>query len=651
MISCSKCGTSNRDGAKFCQSCGQGLAQPASLSSLEGKPPIQPGVASSASTWPTAGPPPPTTSTEVMPAPLPPDGDSGLTAAPQPKPTISQAPASPTEPAETDPLASQAMAAAGIVPAEPAATASTRPLPTAQPVFAALPDGARIENQRYEVTKLVSESSKQNVYLVTDLLGRHCPGCGSADTTKDETFCSNCGVTLPTESPSYVLRETADADMLAQEKLVAEHKVWHPNLVNVYRFFQDCPYGTQRFYLVSDPDDGGSPALLPKPQPLEKVLVWGKQLAEGLAALHAQGIRHRNIKVASLRLDDDKARLTNFGLVEKVPKAAPKDWFADDVADLARALHEALLADQPLAPSVATVFDKALSQDKATRYASATAFAADLATVAESLQHADSVTMVVGRRSHVGMVRDHNEDSLLTLEVQRIQLSESRLVGVYVVADGMGGHAAGEVASGLSINAVARYVTNKVQLPWIDDATPPNYGDLLKEAFLEANRIVYERGRKARADMGTTLVAALVVGCEAFVANIGDSRCYRLRGQNLEQITTDHSLVERLVAAKQITREEARTHPQRNLIYRTVGDKPQVEVDVFKVNLHPDDSLLLCSDGLHGMVEDEQIQDVLLHGLPPQAACEELIRLANAAGGDDNVSVIVAQIIEAKGSR
>jgi serine/threonine protein phosphatase PrpC len=151
--------------------------------------------------------------------------------------------------------------------------------------------------------------------------------------------------------------------------------------------------------------------------------------------------------------------------------------------------------------------------------------------------------------------------------------------------------------------------------------------------------------------MGTTLVVALVASGEAFVANIGDSRCYHLSGQELKQITTDHSLVERLVAAKQITREEARVHPQRNYIYRTVGDKPQVEADLFKVNLRPGDALVLCSDGLHGMVEDPVIQETLLHSPHPQAACEELIRLANVAGGDDNVTVIVVQMLEVKGNR
>jgi len=167
---------------------------------------------------------------------------------------------------------------------------------------------------------------------------------------------------------------------------------------------------------------------------------------------------------------------------------------------------------------------------------------------------------------------------------------------------------------------------------------------------LEANRAVYERGRKARSDMGTTLVVALAVGSEVYVANIGDSRAYRVNQREIQQITTDHSVVERLVATGEITREQARTHPQRNLIYRTVGDKPQIEVDLFHESLKPGDWLVLCSDGLNGMVEDTQIQLAVTTALNPQAACEELVRLANEAGGDDNITVIVVRPEEVGGA-
>lgn len=518
--------------------------------------------------------------------------------------------------------------------------------------FAPLPEGALLDNRRYEVVAVLGSSPKLNAYQVIDHEGRYCKECGSAESTQQDEYCANCGVNLSKAPGMFWLRETSEADMWEREAQMAERKLWHPGLVNIYRVFRDRPYGDLvRSYLVSDPEEGEALEALPRPQPEEKVLAWGLQLAAAVGYLHGQGFRHRNIRPANVRLVGDQVKLTNFGKAEKVARAEDKDWPASEVADLARMLHDDLLGGQPLAPVTAVVFAKALSPDKNVRYASADAFAAGLTEAIEALKRVSSIALVVGRLSHVGMVRDHNEDSLLTLEVQRTQLSEAQPVGLYVVADGMGGHEAGEVASGVAINTVAKVLTEKLFVPWLEGSAASNYGDLLKEAFQKANQAVYERGRKARTDMGTTLVGALVIGGEAFVANIGDSRCYRISRDGLTQVTTDHSLVERLIAARQITREEARVHPQRNYIYRTVGDKPQVEVDVFKVGLQPDDVLLLCSDGLSGMVEDPQIQEVVLNSPNPQTACEKLVQLANAAGGDDNITVIVVQAVAANGNR
>jgi protein phosphatase len=526
------------------------------------------------------------------------------------------------------------------------------PLPVEPPVFAALPVGALLDGQRYEVTAILNEGTKLNAYHVVDHRERHCSQCGSQDNAPDEKYCANCGMALPDSPATYLMRETSEPDMWEGERLIAERKLWHKGLVNVYRIFSECPYGgISRFYLVTDQEEGESLAALPRPQPEEKTLLWGQQLAEVLAYLHNQGLRHRAIRSANVRLIGNQVKLTNFGRTEKVRKIEGKDWPAEEVAELARMLREDLLAGQELSPAVVALFEKALSSDKSARYMSAESLAADIAKTLEALHQVKSVALVVGRHSHVGVVRDHNEDCLITLEVQHAQLSENRPLGLYVVADGMGGHEAGEIASGLAVSAVARVIANNLMLPWMDGKPPTDYEALLKEAFQEANKAVHDRRRSARTDMGTTLVGALIVGTEAFIANIGDSRCYHLNKEEFRQITVDHSLVERLVATGQINREEARVHPQRNYIYRTVGDKPQVEVDTFKVSLKPGDYLLLCSDGLNSMLEDEQIWQAVLDNPHPQSACEELIRLANAAGGDDNITAIVIQVLEISGAR
>ena len=565
------------------------------------------------------------------------------------------APAPPVEVLPTRPLHQESTAARPepLPAGQRASDVQTKPLPL--PEFIPLPRGALVLGRRYEVVSVINTSPRLNAYQVQDLQQLQCPQCGSTASKTDEKFCGDCGVSFSdgsVEHPTYLLRETLDREMLAQETLIAERGLRHKGLVNVHHAFDYRPYRPRsRFYLVSDLDEGTALTTLPQPQPEEKVLAWGQHLAEALAYLHGNGIRHRSIRLENIRLIDSQAKLTNFNLAEKMPKAAPKEWFAEDVEALARTLHE-LLAGQAPSPAVVTIFDKALSPDKDKRYATAEALAADLEKALEALRRPASVTLLVGRRSDPGQQRELNEDSLLTLEVEQVLQSESRPVGLYVVADGMGGHSAGEVASALAISAVARTVLSKVMVPVVEETGQAeaqvelDYGALLKEACVEANRTVYEQARKTRSDMGTTLVAALVVGSEAYVANIGDSRAYRVSHQEIRQITTDHSLVERLVATGQIKREEARTHPDRNVIYRTVGDKPQVEVDVFHQSLGRGDSLVLCSDGLSGMVEDAQVQQMVTACLHPQDACEQLVDLANKAGGDDNITVIVVRLKE-----
>jgi protein phosphatase len=144
--------------------------------------------------------------------------------------------------------------------------------------------------------------------------------------------------------------------------------------------------------------------------------------------------------------------------------------------------------------------------------------------------------------------------------------------------------------------------------------------------------------------MGTTCVAALVHGDEAVIAHAGDSRCYLINDHGILQLTSDHSLVQRLVQMKQLTPEEARTHPQRNVIYKNLGDKPTVEPDVLTQPILAGDRLLLCSDGLSNMVEDERLKQVVMLASSPQEACRQLIREANQAGGEDNITAILVQL-------
>jgi serine/threonine protein phosphatase PrpC len=217
--------------------------------------------------------------------------------------------------------------------------------------------------------------------------------------------------------------------------------------------------------------------------------------------------------------------------------------------------------------------------------------------------------------------------------------------GLFVVADGMGGHVNGQEASRLAIETIVDEVLPRV---WQGQTGAVSWGELLRQSVESANAAIYKRNLQiGGSSMGTTVTVALVVGSEAFVANVGDSRAYLYRpGQGLAQLTRDHSTVARLVEMGAITREEIYTHPQRNEIYRCLGALPTVEVDAFQETLQDGAVLLLCSDGLWEMVPDErQLADVLSSSwASADSMAERLVQLALAAGGLDNIGLVVVQV-------
>jgi len=165
-------------------------------------------------------------------------------------------------------------------------------------------------------------------------------------------------------------------------------------------------------------------------------------------------------------------------------------------------------------------------------------------------------------------------------------------------------------------------------------------------AAKEANRVVYEARTAKGSEMNSTLTMALVVQDTAYIANVGDSRTYVWNALGLQRISKDHSLVQRLVDTGMIAAGDVYTHPQRNLIYQSIGDRPDVRPDVFRRAIVPDDRLVLCSDGLWEMVRDEGLEEVLLAEADPQRACERLVKDANLAGGEDNISVIIVRVAQ-----
>ena len=236
--------------------------------------------------------------------------------------------------------------------------------------------------------------------------------------------------------------------------------------------------------------------------------------------------------------------------------------------------------------------------------------------------------MTAALRTDIGRVRKQNEDAAW--------LDEKR--GIYVVADGMGGHLAGEVASAMAIDAIKRMV-QKNDIASIS---------LLRETVVGAHEAISARARENQncSGMGTTISAMWRGGHYMYIAHVGDSRIYRLRKGELEQITQDHSLVEELVRAKIISREEARNHPRRNIITRALGTPGENAPDLLAADMEAGDLWLLCTDGLTGMVEDDQIERVLSSGESLDKMADILMKMALAAGGRDNVTLILCRVEE-----
>jgi protein phosphatase len=243
-----------------------------------------------------------------------------------------------------------------------------------------------------------------------------------------------------------------------------------------------------------------------------------------------------------------------------------------------------------------------------------------------------TVQLAVGARSDVGMIRSGNEDNFFA------EADERR--GVFVVADGMGGHAAGEVASEMAVQIVAR------QLLLIASVREEGAAHKLAQALKDANHAIYERmlAEVDKQGMGTTASVLVLSDNQYLIGQIGDSRVYRLRDGELTQLTKDHSYVQEQVDAGLLTPEQARYHPYSNVITRCVGAGESVEADIYHGDARAGDVFLVASDGLTGMVDDRRLQQMLLARSGPGRIVDALIAEANSRGGLDNITAIVVQV-------
>jgi len=414
----------------------------------------------------------------------------------------------------------------------------------------------------------------------------------------------------------------------------------------------------QRFFFLSDVHD---------PYASDRVIEWGLQIGTTLDTLHRRGYAlgeqaqtglekiviegpEAADKSGTVDLSRAQARFADLSTCVSFPpdEAQKRRSILDDIFFVTRALYW-MATSRNLSKDV-QVAERITGLPRPLRVAITLGARSHYVSMQEMLAHLSGqnlppLRLVSGKATHPGRVRDHNEDQYFVYEVSKGR-SDQPLPAFYMVADGIGGQEAGEVASD-TISAALK--------DWLDEYSnrkagraTQRLGELpdgaLRTAIQTASEKVFNQAQQRQNNMGATVTAALVMGDTAYVANVGDSRTYLFRDGRLKRITNDHSLVFSLASAGQIGWDDIYTHPQRNKIYRSLGEKPTVEVDIFKVGLDSGDMLLLCSDGLWEMVRDPEMAAILGSARTTQEASDRLIDAANRGGGEDNITAIVVKV-------
>lgn len=498
---------------------------------------------------------------------------------------------------------------------------------------------------RYELREVCGEQ-----WTVIDTQPwRRCWACGSETNQPDDGFCNDCGAALNQREYQGVLtlRDAAVGAALIT-------RVSDPDLLNLLpALHTQIEDGTEILTLLQD--SGRGPITLPVEELV--ALTIGANLAKLIAHLHGLGMALGSLTPADLESAPGAVRLRAVPNLRTLPTTDHDAAIREDLYALAELLEQLTatprttrrLTEGETVQTAATNevgLAGVLRQIRVGDLDQAEAVALRFAAILADRTSPVPLRQIVGACSDTGVVRDHNEDSYLTVQLGLDNNGQRHAWGLYIVSDGMGGHAAGEVASGMAVRAAAELLMAE----YLTQAMQPNtnYDEvavkaIVQRAVLRANDAVVAESRNQGNDMGATFTLALVVGDRIVVGNVGDSRAYLYRDAKLKRISKDHSLVQRLVDLGQISADEAYTHPQRNAVLRSLGDRAELLVDTFSERVHPGDALMLCSDGQWEMTRDPVMEQLIAQAADPQTACNTLVAAANQAGGEDNITVVLVQ--------
>jgi len=490
-----------------------------------------------------------------------------------------------------------------------------------------LPPGTPL-GAHYTVEGLVRLAEGRMFYLANDvrpdLPSRRCWDCGFPDNPRAASACESCG--QPLRDRRFLVSARWNEDRFDAYQRYFDKGLAHPGLaspVDVFVvdgvMFSVLPYG-------------GEGLMVDEAAPLsnERLLFLAQRIVGTLAYLNTHGVALAEVSRANLLVSpDNTVRLFDLEVSTAHPgtEAVSEEERSQVLPTLGDLLRRYCDVDADALADFLQLVEDGKVSDPSDFGRELEARYPELAPVA--------YPPMLGGMTDVGLTRQLNEDNW-----GWVRLSDR--AKLYVVADGMGGHDGGEVASALAVRTlcdVAR--AREAEAPKGEDAVE----NLLDESFQTANNTVKDHADAKGTDMGTTLVCVLVLDSRiGFMANVGDSRGYLLRNGTLHQITKDHSLVQKMVERGRITQEEARHHPHSNILLRTVGTERDIDIDIFRIEFEPNDKVLMCSDGLWGEVEDRDMESILNTYTDPRIASRELIRAAHHGGGKDNVTLMIVTV-------
>lgn len=504
-------------------------------------------------------------------------------------------------------------------------------------------EGVRLEHPRpwapgtplgphLRIERLVRILEGRQLYLannVNPLWRRHrkCWHCGNTANPDLAQACVYCGT--PLLEQRFLASVRHDGTTAPGWEALVRMRLEHPVLIEpVAAFYREerpvtiFPYNGERLLLDQ-----------PAPMPAQVLVPMAHRLAVGIGALHKAGIRLVPLHAGNvLVMPDGSARLSDLEAIEILDQHALARHPDRPILADVRALCQTLL---PYADPDDEALVDFLIQGVDGKYGAPRRFCAALEHFHDRLVEEPHDPVHAGF-TDVGLTRMCNEDSWGWRRI------DDKTV-VYVVADGMGGHERGEVASAMAVSMVIERVTSGVR----DGRSRPEVLEkILIQSIEEANQAVHAAGG-GEAPMGATILALLLLGGrQAVVAHAGDCRAYLLRGKQLKPVTTDHSLVQAMVERGTVKPEEARTHPKANVILNYIGQDAEIDVDCASVKVLPGDRWLLCSDGLWGELTDAELSSHLLTWREPRRCVQRLVREAYEAGGRDNITVVVVDVLK-----